>query len=68
MKARNKHTQEICEVYWDMCDVGRRCEASDRPISSEASPCRDYNAVVDDYDFYVNGEWMDGLDYINNGK
>ena len=64
MKARNKHTDEICEVFWDMCDVGRKCEASDKPIT-KGIPHRDYNAVVDDYDFFVDGEWIDGLKYIN---
>lgn len=67
MKARNKHTGEICEIFWDMCDVGRKCEASDKPIRDDM-PCRDYNAVVDDYDLEVDGEWIDGLDYINNRR
>ena len=67
MKARNKHTGVICEVFWDMCDMGRKCEASDKPITQNL-PCRDYNAVVDDYEFDVNndGEWMEGLEFIKN--
>lgn len=65
MKARNKHTLQECEVFWDMCDVGRKCEASDKPITP-GLPCRDYNAVVDDYDFFVDEKWVDGLEYLNN--
>ena len=65
MKARNKHTLQECEVFWDMCDVGRKCEASDKPITP-GLPCCDYNAVVDDYDFFVDGKWVDGLEYLNN--
>ena len=65
MKARNKHTNQECEIFWDMCDIGRKCEASDKPIQ-EGIPCHDYNAVVDDYEFYVNGFWIDGLKYIKN--
>ena len=30
MKARNKHTHQECEIFWDMCDIGRKCEASDK--------------------------------------
>lgn len=45
--------------------MGRKCEASDKPIT-KGIPCREYNAVVDDYDFFVNGEWVDGLEYIKN--
>ena len=62
MKARNKQTGELCEVYWQMCDIGRMCQASDEPI--EVAPCIIYNAVVDDYEFLVNGEWIEGLEYI----
>jgi hypothetical protein len=47
-----------------MCDIGRKCEATDKPITP-GLPCRDYNAVVDDYEFLVNGEWVDGLEYIH---
>ena len=65
MKARNKHTNQECEIFWDMCDIGRKCEASDKPIQ-KGIPCRDYNAVVDDYELYVNGYWIDGLRYIEN--
>ena len=48
-----------------MCDMGTECQASDRPITT-GIPCLDYNAVVDDYDFWVNEKWIDGLDYIKN--
>ena len=67
MKARNKHTGEICEVFWQMCDIGRKCQASDKPIETNV-PCIMYNAVVDDYEFDVNedGTWIEGLDYIKN--
>ena len=65
MKARNKHTNQECEIFWNMCDIGRKCEASDKPIQ-EGIPCRDYNAVLDDYELYVNGYWIDGLRYIEN--
>lgn len=65
MKARNKHTGEICYIFWDMCDIGRSCQASDKPIQS-GIPCHDYNAFVDDYDLEINGEWVDGLNYINS--
>lgn len=65
MEARNKHTKEICDVYWDMCDIGRRCEASDKPITP-GLPCRDYNAIIDDYDVLVHGKWIDGMEYIKN--
>ena len=65
MKARNKHTHQECEIFWDMCDMGRKCEASDKPIR-KGMPCRDYNAVVDDYEFYVNGFWIDGLRYVDS--
>ena len=67
MKARNKHTGELCEVFWDMCDVGRKCQASDKPITPNI-PCCDYNAVVDDYDFLVNNKWIDGSEYIKNRR
>ena len=63
MKARNKHTGEECEVYWEMCDMGRKCQASDKPIE-ENVPCIMYNAVVDDYEFLTKNGWVDGLDYI----
>lgn len=63
MIARNKHSGVECEVFWNMCDVGRECEASDKPIT-KGVPCRDYNAVVDDYELYVDGKWIEGLDYI----
>lgn len=67
MKARNKHTGEICEVFWQMCDFGRKCQASDKPIEKDV-PCIMYNAVVDDYDFWVNNKlgWVDGLEYLKN--
>ena len=65
MKARNKHTGEECEVYWEMCDMGRKCQASDKPIE-ENVPCIMYNAVVDDYEFLTTDGWIDGLEYINN--
>ena len=67
MKARNKQTGEICEVYWQMCDMGRMCQASDKPIEKYV-PCIMYNAVVDDYEFDVNkdGNWIEGLDFIKN--
>jgi len=66
MRARNKHTGEICEVCWDMCDVGRKCQASDKPI--EIAPCIIYNAVVDDYEFDPNDDdnWVDGLEFIKH--
>ena len=62
MKARNKHTGKECEIYWEMCDIGRKCQASDKPITP--APCIMYNAVVDDYDFLVDDQWVDGLEYI----
>ena len=65
MIARNKHTGEECEVYWQMCDMGRKCQASDKPIE-ENVPCIMYNAVVDDYEFLTTDGWIDGLEYINN--
>lgn len=67
MKARNKYTGEICEVFWQMCDMGRKCQASDKPVEKDV-PCIIYNAVVDDYEFDVNndGNWVEGLDYIKN--
>ena len=65
MIARNKHTGQECEVFWDMCDIGRKCEASDKPITT-GIPCHDYNAVVDDYEFLTKDGWVDGLDYIKN--
>lgn len=65
MIARNKHTGEECEVYWEMCDMGRKCQASDKPIE-ENVPCIMYNAVVDDYEFLTTDGWIDGLEYINN--
>ena len=64
MKARNKHTGKECEIYWEMCDTGRECQASDKPITP--APCIMYNAVVDDYDFLVDDQWVDGLEYIKN--
>ena len=66
MKARNKQTGEICTIIWEMCDTGRKCQASDKPI--EVAPCIIYNAVVDDYEFDVNddGNWIEGLDFIKN--
>lgn len=66
MKARNKHTGEVCEVFWNMCDIGRMCEASDKPITT-GIPCRDYNAVVDDYDLWVNDKWVDGMEFVKKG-
>ena len=66
MEARNKKTGELCEVYWQMCDIGRMCQASDKPI--EVAPCIIYNAVVDDYEFLVNDLWVDGLDYIKDPR
>ena len=65
MKARNKHTGELCEVHWQMCDFGRKCQATDKPYNANI-PCIDYNAVVDDYEFDVNGNWVDGLEYVKN--
>lgn len=65
MRARNKHTGTECEIFWNMCDMGRECQASDRPITT-GIPCLDYNAVVDDYEFFVNGKWIDGLEYIKH--
>ena len=65
MIARNKHTGEECEVYWQMCDMGRKCQASDKPIE-ENVPCIMYNAVVNDYEFLTTDGWIDGLEYINN--
>lgn len=50
-----------------MCDIGRKCQASDKPIEKDV-PCIMYNAVVDDYEFEVKGKWVDGLDYIKNPK
>lgn len=64
MKARNKKTNALCEIHWDMCDIGRKCEATDKPITP-GLPCRDYNAIVDDYELFVDGEWVDGLEYIH---
>ena len=64
MKARNKHTGKECEIYWEMCDIGRKCQASDKPITP--APCIMYNAVVDDYDFLVDDQWVDGLEYIKS--
>lgn len=64
MKARNKHTGKECEIYWEMCDMGRKCQASDKPITP--APCIMYNAVVDDYDFLVDDQWVDGLEYIKS--
>ena len=64
MKARNKHTGEECEIYWEMCDIGRKCQASDKHITP--APCIMYNAVVDDYDFLVDDQWVDGLEYIKS--
>lgn len=64
MKARNKHTGEECEIYWEMCDVGRKCQASDKPITP--APCIMYNAVVDDYDLLVDDQWVDGSEYIKS--
>lgn len=65
MKARNKYTHQECEIFWDMCDIGRKCKASDKTIL-KGIPCHDYNAVVDDYEIFVNGYWIDGLRYIKN--
>ena len=68
MKARNKHTGEICEVWWLMCDCGRKCSATDQPNSHDDAGYLNYNAVVDDYEFDVNkdGTWIEGLDFIKN--
>ena len=65
MKARNKHTGKECEIFWNMCDIGRKCEASDKPINEDI-PCHDYNAVVDDYELFVGNRWVDGTEYIKN--
>lgn len=64
MKARNKHTGKECEIYWEMCDIGRKCQASDQPITP--APCTIYNAVVDDYDLLVDDQWVDGSEYIKS--
>lgn len=68
MKARNKRTGVECEVHWDMCDMGRKCSATDKPNSSDPQGFNLYNAVVDDYEFFVNGKWIDGLDYIKDPR
>ena len=65
MRARNKLTGAECEAYWNMCDFGREFEASDKPITP-GLPCRDYNAVLDDYDLFVDGRWVDGLEYLKS--
>lgn len=65
MRARNKHTGEECTIIWNMCDMGRQCQASDKPYAT-GIPCIDYNAVVDDYEFWVGSRWVDGLEYIKN--
>lgn len=66
MKARNKKTGKICEVWWLMCDCGRKCSATDQPNPNDEAGYPNYNAVVDDYEFEVCGKWVDGLDYIKN--
>lgn len=66
MKARNKHTGEECEVFWLMCDCGRRCAASDKPKHQDEAGYPNYNAVVDDYELFVDGVWVDGLYFIKN--
>lgn len=68
MKARNKHTGQECEIHWDMCDMGRKCAASDKPNYGCQYGAWNYNAVVDDYEFLVEGEWVDGLDFIKNPR
>ena len=65
MKAKNKHTGEECEVFWEMCDMGRKCFASDKPIEGNV-PCIMYNAVVDDCEFLPPKGWVDGLEYIKD--
>ena len=66
MKARNKHSREECEVWWMMCDCGRKCSASDKPNPKDERGLLNYNAVVDDYDFFVCGKWVDGKEYIKD--
>ena len=66
MRARNKHTGKECEVWWLMCDCGRKCSATDQPNSEDDFGLPNYNAVVDDYEFYVAEKWIDGLEYIKN--
>ena len=66
MNARNKHTGQKCEIWWDMCDCGRKCSATDMPNSHDEMGFLIYNAVVDDYEFLVKGKWVDGLEYIKN--
>ena len=68
MYARNKHTGQECEVWWNMCDCGRKCAASDQPAYECQYGCWNYNAVVDDYEFFVEGKWVNGLDYIKNPR
>lgn len=67
MEARNKQTGVECEVFWLMCDCGRKCSASDKPHAHDEGGYVNYNAVVDDYEFLVDGEWIDGLEYIKHG-
>ena len=66
MKARNKKTGVECKVWWMMCDCGRKCSASDQPNYEDEKGFPLYNALVDDYEFYVGEKWIDGLNYINN--
>lgn len=68
MKARNKHTGEECEVWWLMCDCGRKCSATDKPNSKDDAGYPNYNAVVDDYEFLTKNGWVDGLDYIKDHR
>ena len=62
MTGRNKTTGEECDICWEMCDVGRKCHASDKPGYGEM----EYNAVMDDYEVEANGRWIDGLEYIED--
>lgn len=67
MKARNKHTGKECEIWWEMCDVGRRCSATDKPNPHDPDGFLIYNAIVDDYELYVNDKWVDGLEFLKKG-
>lgn len=68
MKARNKHTGKECEIWWMMCDVGRKCSATDKPNHQHPEEgFLIYNAVVDDYELYVNDKWVDGLEFLKKG-
>ena len=66
MKSRNKHTAEVCELFWPDNVISRKCSASDKPNPSDEEGYPLENAVVDDYDLYLDGRLIDGSEFIKH--